>query len=308
MADLSRKHMLAVHKLLREEQDRVRLSGLWRNLHQTFELGEPRAGYLYFTPEQRRQLRDQARLLWGFDPLGGVPGGNRREAAANAIDEKIAPERPDAGHVLLKGRLPQPLPVLAPELSLRAPLASLHQDGITQVVVVENLDSFDDWHAFAIPGELADALVLYRGHDGLARGARRLLAALPAEIPITVFPDWDPAGLRIALTLPRAEALLVPELTEDLIAKGSRDHFARQHQASVHLDRADLLGWRDVWLAMKAQGVSIKQQHMLALGSRLKSIPHRGHGPQGRSLHPSPVREEDGSERAPSARLSKTRM
>jgi hypothetical protein len=242
MAGLSKRHMQAVHRLLREGLDSVARSTTWDEIQQAFELGETRGRRLHFSAEQRRELRAQAKQAWGFDPLAGVPEGNRRQVAASAIDEKIARERPDARHVLVKGELPAPLPRLTPELSLRVPLTALSLDAIRQVVVVENLDSFDDWHAFAAPAELAAALVLYRGHGGLARGTRQLLTILPEQIPVTVFPDWDPAGLRIAQTLPRADALLLPDLDQRLLAKGSRVHFARQHQAAQYLDHAALDG------------------------------------------------------------------
>jgi hypothetical protein len=184
-------------------------------------------------------------------------------------NEKIARERPNDRYVLVKGELPAPLPRLTPELSLRVPLTALSLDAIRQVVVVENLDSFDDWHAFAAPTELADSLVLYRGHGGLASGTRQLLSILPERISVTIFSDWDPTGLRIAQTLPRADVLLLPDLDERLLAKGSRAHFDRQHQAAQYLDHAALDGWGVVWEATKAAQVSIKQQHMLALGVRL---------------------------------------
>lgn len=275
MAGLSKRHMQAVHRLLREGLDTVARSTTWDEIQQALELGETRGRRLHFSAEQRRELREQAKRAWGFDPLLGVPDGNRRQVAASAIDEKIARERPDDRHVLVKGELPAPLPSLTPELSLRVPLTALNLDAISQVVVVENLDSFDDWHAFSAPAELANSLVLYRGHGGLARGTRQLLTMLPEHIPVTAFTDWDPAGLRIAQTLLRADALLLPDLDERLLAKGSRAHFVRQHQAAQYLDNAALGGWSPVWEAMKATEVSIKQQHMLALGARLRRVTRR---------------------------------
>ncbi len=264
--------MQAVHRLLRERLDKVPRSAVWEEIRRTFEVGEPRGRDLYFGAGQHQLLREQCRSAWGFDPLDGVPQGNRREVAASAIDEKIARDRPDDRHVLIKGRLPEPLPSLASELSLRVPISGLNPDTIVQVVVIENLDSFDDWYAFRSPPELADALVLYRGHGGLARGTRNLLSVLPEHIPVTVFPDWDPAGLLIALTLPRADALLVPTLTDALLAKGSPEHFAGQHREARYLDKADPGGWQAVWDAMKAARISLKQQHMLALGAALRRI------------------------------------
>lgn len=220
-------------------------------------------------------LRELARHKWGFDPLEGVPDGTHRELAATAIDEKLARQRPDDQYVLAKGRLPSPLPGLSPELSLRVPLASLALAAIGSVVVVENLDSFDDWHAYRAPAELAGSLVLYRGHGGLARGARRLLAVLPASCEVTIFPDWDPAGLKIARELPKADFLLVPAREEALLARGSREHFSRQYEAIHYLETVDLAGWRSVWEQMKAAQVSVKQQHMLALGAVLRRVPRR---------------------------------
>ncbi|WPL17448.1 hypothetical protein Thiowin_02462 [Thiorhodovibrio winogradskyi] len=264
--------MQAVHRLLRDELDSVARSRTWDEIQQTFELGEPRGRRLHFSSAHRHELRELAQRAWGFDPLVGVPEGDRRQVAASAIDEKIARERPNDRYVLVKGQLPASLPRLTPEMSLRIPLTALHRDAISQVVVVENLDSFDDWHAFTAPAELADSLVLYRGHGGLAHGACQLLSILPEQISVAVFPDWDPAGLRIAHTLPRADALLLPELDHHLLAKGNREHFARQHLAAQYLDNAALGEWETVWDTMKAAQVSIKQQHMLALGRPLRRV------------------------------------
>lgn len=272
MAGLSFKHLSAIHRLLRERNDRAPLDAVWRKIHVDFEVGEPLGQWLYFTSEHRHLLREQARREWGFDPLDALPDGNRRTVAAVAIDEKLASERPDQRHVLVKGTLPAPLPCLAPELSLRVPLSSLAMAGIEQVVVVENLDSFDHWQDHALPAELANSLVLYRGHNGVASGTGQLLRRLPTEVRVVVFADWDPAGLAIACGLPRADALLVPKLEANLLAKGSREHYDRQFQAARQLDGSPLHGWRGIWEEMKSWRVSIKQQHMLALGSELRLI------------------------------------
>ncbi len=273
MAGLSRIHQQAVHDLLRGRLERVALSPTWRRIHGHFEVGEIRDKSLHFGREQREVLRQQAQREWGFDPLEGVPDGTRLEVAGQAIDEKTARQRPDDSHVLVKGALPAPLPLLSPELSLRVPLASLDFAAIAQVLVIENLDSFDDWQHYSAPAELAGSMVLYRGHGGLARGAHRLLTNLHASTRVIVFPDYDPAGLKIAATSPRATALLLPEPDEHLLAKGSRQHFDEQFQEARYLDGAELGSWQPVWDEMKGRQVSIKQQHMLALGVRLRIVP-----------------------------------
>lgn len=275
MAGLSRSHHNAVHRLLRERLERVEFNRTWQQLHVHFELGRPSGKWLHFDAETRRLLQRLARDEWGFDPLEGVPDGSRREVAARAVDEKIARRRPDDDFVLVKGALPAPLPALARGLSLRVALPQLDAAAIVRLLLIENLDSFDDWDDYPAPPELAGSLVVYRGHRGLARGARQLLERLPAATPVVVFPDYDPAGLAIATSLPRADALLLPELDEALLACGSRAHFDRQFRQARQLEEAELGGWRAVWEEMKGQRVSIKQQHMLALGAPLHLVPLR---------------------------------
>ncbi len=266
-------HHSAIRKLLREQPERVRLGKVWLELQRQFECGQVRGDYLYFTASEREALRRQCRKLWGFDPIEDRIDGDRHSAAAlGAIDEKIAAQRPDDGFVLVKGNLPAGLPQLAAGLSLRVPLATLELAAIDQLLLVENLDSFDAIAQYPLPAELADALILYRGHGGLARGARQLLGALPDSCRVIAFPDYDPAGLQIALTLPRLDALLLPQLTPALLEKGSREHFQRQHGAIQFLQQAPLGGWQLVWAQMRAAGVSVKQQQMLASGCALQLL------------------------------------
>ncbi|SEI42495.1 hypothetical protein SAMN04244579_00380 [Azotobacter beijerinckii] len=113
--------------------------------------------------------------------------------------------------MLVKGTLPAPLPPLVPGLSLRVALERLDTAAIAKVVLIENLDSFDDWEDYPAPPELAGSLIVYRGHRGLARGARQLLERLPPATRVIVFPDYDPAGLAIAAALPRIDELLLPK-------------------------------------------------------------------------------------------------
>lgn len=272
MAGLTRSHQEAVHRLLRERQERVELRPIWRCLHAHFETGSADGRWLLFDRDSRETLRRLAALEWGFDPLQGIPDGTRLEVAAHGINEKTARQRPDDGFVLVKGQLPAPLPELPPQTSLRVSLAYLADAAIRQIVVIENLDSFDSWEQYPAPAELADALVLYRGHGGLARGTRHLLGSLVGSARVTVFGDYDPAGLAIAATLPGVSTVLVPELSDSLLRSGNRQHFQLQHRAARYLDSSELGGWQALWEEMKGHGLSIKQQHMLALGSELRLV------------------------------------
>ena len=271
---LSSRHWQAIHALLRKRDSSVSLGPTWQQIHEELEVGERRGNRLHFSDEMLRILRQAAEHASGADLLIAAPGSTRLEAARQGfIDEKNARQRPDDGYVLVKGTLPAPLPPLSPELSLRVPLTSLNLAAIAQVLVIENLDSFDDWQHYGAPVELADSLVLYRGHGGLARGARQLLSSLPAATRVIVFPDYDPAGLGIAASLPRADALLLPVLDARLLANGSREHFARQSRTAAYLDSLALGDWQGVWEEMQQHGLSLKQQHMLALEARLYLLP-----------------------------------
>ncbi|SIQ21150.1 DUF7281 domain-containing protein [Pseudomonas flexibilis] len=269
---LGRRHANAVHRLLSNHVLDVTYTVAWRDIHRAFELGRVERHRLILTPRERELLRKEAERYFGWDLIRPLPSEDRIQAAAQAIDEKLAPQRPDDGFVLAKGALPAPLPALPSSCALRVALDQLDVVAIGSVLVVENLDCFDQLHRFALPARLRDALVLYRGHGAATRGTRQLLQRLPAAIPVVVFADYDPAGLVIAAALPQASHLLVPQLTPELLAKGSREHFQRQHLQARHLDNSALGGWQVVWAEMKLGGVSVKQQHMLAMGAPLHCI------------------------------------
>lgn len=93
---------------------------------------------------------------------------------------------------------------------------------------------------------------------------------LPAPLP----PLAPGLSLRVALERLDSAAAL-PELDEALLATGNRAHFTRQFRQARQLEDADLEGWQDEWQTMKRHAVSIKQQHMLALGSVLRQVPRR---------------------------------
>lgn len=271
---LTRVHAKAVHHLLRNRLPDVPYSATWKDIHRAFELGQVERRRLHFTPQERELLRDEARRRFGWDLMNPLPNEDRIQAAAQAIDEKLAPRQPDEGFVLAKGVLPFMVaaPTLPNECALRVPVNHLDLAAICNVLVVENLDCFDQIHRFALPDRLNAALVLYRGHSALTRGTRQLLQGLPALVPVVVFADFDPAGLAIAATLPRASHVLIPQLTPDLLAKGSREDFHGQHKESKQLDSIELGGWQAIWEEMTQTGLSIKQQHLLAQGVPLRCI------------------------------------
>ena len=272
MFGLGLAHRRAIGRALRNRDLQVALGPVWREIYRHFGIGRIEGRKLRFAPADLEILLKAAVTAFGGDPRESLSALNRIEAAPHALDEKQAGLRPNEGYVLAKGALPAPLPDLPAGCALRVSLDQLDVAAIGIVLVVENLDCFDQVHRFALPEQLRDALVIYRGHSASTGGNRQLLQRLPAAIPVVVFADYDPAGLVIAATLPHASHLLVPQLTPELLAKGSREHFQRQHLQARHLDNSALGGWQAVWAEMKLGGVSVKQQHMLAMGAPLHCI------------------------------------
>jgi len=271
VAGLETRHLNAVHRAVRNQLPSVSLNATWEDIRRYVEIGTRRGGKLHLNDADYRALRTFFLRVEGWDPITPPPAGSRTEIARQFRDDKLGSERPGDNFVLVKGNLPAPLPQLPAELSLRVPLDTLALVQVRNLVLVENLDSFDRWQEYRIPEALNDALVLYRGHGGLARGARKLIARLPESVCLHVFPDFDPAGLVIAVSM-SARGLLVPAIGDKLMEKSHRDHFERQYRQSKHLDELDLGGWRPVWQAMRENQLSIKQQHMLAFDATLQLV------------------------------------
>ena len=273
MASLGKRHFDAVHRAVRNRLPAVALNSIWQDIRLYAEkIGTPRGGKLQLNEADYQALRTLFRRIENWDPITPPPTGSRTEIARHLRDDKLGSERPGDNFVLVKGNLPAPLPAIPMELSLRVPLEALALERICNLVLVENLDSFDQWQDYRIPEALNDALVVYRGHGGLARGTRKLIGQLPESLCLHVFPDFDPAGLAIAVSTP-ARSLLIPTLSNLLLEKSHRDHFERQYRQSKHLDQLKLDGWQATWQVMRENQLSIKQQHMLALDAPLELVP-----------------------------------
>lgn len=272
MSGLSLAHRKAIGRALRTRDPEIGLGPVWKEIYRYFGIGRIEGRKLRLTAADFETLRKAADIEFGGDPRESLSTLDRIEAAPYTLDEKQAGRRPNEGYVLIKGAGFAPLLALPDGCALRVSLDLLDIEAISCVLVVENLDCFDQIHRFTLPDKLHDALVVYRGHSASTGGNWQLLRRLPASATVTVFPDHDPAGLAIAASLPRSTHLLTPALTAPLLAKGNREHFQRQHKQARHLDSIALGGWQTVWAEMKLAGVSIKQQHMLAQGSALSCV------------------------------------
>jgi DNA topoisomerase VI subunit A len=238
----------------------------------------------------------------------------RQQMSQLSANEKYANISPEADYVLMKlaPSLSQSLETdLAPgsvadllsvhncslRLKVDSAIALCQRLNLTNLIVVENLDSFDHFFANSFTPDLQafinNCMVLYRGsHDYSPAGRKRFLHLLESlNINVIGFTDLDPAGLMIANTLESCCSIIVPQLAlaspDKLLALAqinSTDDFHKQHKQWAYLNNlyrdahsgdksdsqfsASSVIYNPQWLALVQwlgqHCVSIKQQHMLA--------------------------------------------
>jgi hypothetical protein len=251
-----------VRKALQSSAIRVKATAAWREVVEGIDCGRVSGDEVVFGPDDRRRLRRVAQAVWGFDPLLGPPQGSRMEVSLLSRDDKISRIAPDAGYVLARGDLGPDVP---DSWSFRLPAEAIPWGRFRWVAVVENLDAFDVWRPgnTLLPGS---PLVLYRGHDAIAAGVKSALAAMPFGLPVVVFPDFDPAGLQIALTTERATHLLAPANPQELDAFHAHPDYEAQIEARAYLGSgvsSDCVR-EMLWPTVRKHQISCKQQHLLA--------------------------------------------
>ena len=138
--------------------------------------------------------------------------------------------------------------------------------------MIENRDTFNDWHQYAAHAGLSRALVVYRGHDRWhSRACKALLRRwrdLRPEGVSVYFGDCDLAGLQIAVSA-GYQALLLPRF--DWL----RDHQNSGHYAPQHLKYLPQLlrdcppGWQPLLRQLAGQRAALRQQWMTGVPLQL---------------------------------------
>ncbi|MBR9728348.1 hypothetical protein ACFOD0_11195 [Shewanella intestini] len=183
------------------------------------------------------------------------------------------------------------------DVALRVPIAKVlaycQQANITQVIVVENLDSFDCIAQMnfddAIAATLNNSLFVYRGGGvNSPAGCKALLQrinnceVLSKQIKVTALTDLDAAGIQIATLLKGCQGMIVPQwvLTspEDILSMVqvndiNDDH--KQARANKYLQHAMLHNWQGLVNAMQQYRISVKQQHILTHAMCLTYLPRK---------------------------------
>ncbi|GGP67066.1 hypothetical protein GCM10009347_35630 [Shewanella algicola] len=314
MASLSQSQLQLIARAAKQLLPRVPLNASWKKLYQLWQIGEPDGAekYLYLTHKDYALLRKMAQVDSGLDILALDFDVPRQQMAQHSANEKYANISPDADYVLIKlapnitqslvsksvaDNVLDVLTALDNALRLKVDTAVTlcQQLKISQLIVVENLDSFDNLFAYSFTPELQpiidNCMVLYRGsHDYSPAGRKRFLHLIAAlKLDVIAFTDLDPAGLMIANTLENCHSMIVPKLVLDapnellaLKQVNSVSDFNKQHKQLTYLDNImsqsthNTVAHTSQWLTLTQwvgrNHVSIKQQHMLANALRLDRI------------------------------------
>ncbi|UJF21833.1 DUF7281 domain-containing protein [Shewanella sp. OMA3-2] len=315
MAKLTRTQLDVIKTVVTKRLPRTKLTSNWRQISQLFDIGEVDGAskWLSFGTKDHALLQEMAQLDSGFDVLNTNFNQPRSTLAAKGKKEKYANIRPDANYVLVK--LPiQCYPSLAAQYSLRMTVEQLIaiclQFNLLHLIVVENLDSFDDVLQFKFDPLLASiisqAVIVYRGSGAHSpAGCKRLLHViaqnqeLQPKMQISAFTDLDPAGLQIAHLLQGCSQLIAPvvvnqtaieqfqrlqqpqpfqipqqaQLSPLILTLNDPDDFDKQWRQQKYLNKAALDDWRKLVNLLQQHRISIKQQHMLAHQLELTLIP-----------------------------------
>lgn len=208
----------------------------------------------------------------GFSPLHTDFGQlNRAQAARVDANEKRGQLSPTA-HLLLVAHTDKKWCQLfsqtfypSPQCNIEVDVNALNIACYDTLVVVENRDSFNDWHKFSKPNVLGDALVVYRGdktHSKACKTLRTRWLVEKPQAPMVYFGDLDLAAIRIALS-GGYQGLLLP--CDDWLTS----HLIRQHYCDNQLRFRDKLyqhcpvGWRALLELMHVQQAGLRQQWML---------------------------------------------
>jgi hypothetical protein len=153
--------------------------------------------------------------------------GNRQQVAVYSSNEKIAKISPSEFMVLSActdvrlckdSQLIYGLTEIPPQINIEIDIRYLDLSLFNYLIVIENLDSFNDWHQYILNKKLSNALIVYRGdkkgHSKACQALKKRWLDEKGYYGQIFFGDFDVAGLAIAIDSKVAyQQVLLPELS-----------------------------------------------------------------------------------------------
>lgn len=289
--NLEKRSVTFLLNLVQQRQPSRVTGEVARQLSAAHSIGSPSGTKTLYTSPDFQRAADLLRLH-GIDPSTAPDAWRavgRTDAASLRGNEKWAGQAVSSGLVAVTCIHGQNLLVAGAELALPAhahlvlPVEVAESCRHSALIVVENFESFrrcSSWCRRYLAHGGVNPLFVYRGDkDGTRATAVNALLAKTA-LPVLAACDMDPAGLGIALTLPRLTGLVAPspkELDEYLRSgtadgRGRSDLYAKQYaQWAQMLDASAHEEIRPLWDVIRRHGQGVVQEAFLevdGLGGR----------------------------------------
>ena len=261
-------------RLCQERPPKRRLGAVARRLQQEYRIGRTSGLAILYTSECYQRAASLLKLI-GIDPetpASAWAQGGRAEAAALGGSEKWSPTAVHAGMVAVKALPGRMLLIGATELRLpqgahleidaAEVVGSVH----TSLLIVENFESFrycGRWEGLDLTRCGGNPLLIYRGDSSGVRADAVVELITLSEKPVFAAYDLDPAGLGLALGLPRLDGFIRPsdQHLESWIERGRVDLYLNQvGQWGALLDKATHPDIAIIWTLLRKHGKGVPQE------------------------------------------------
>ncbi|MEH6713658.1 MAG: hypothetical protein V7733_20845 [Paraglaciecola polaris] len=217
-------------------------------------------------------IRDAYQMSMGEDIFTDFSQDTHQSAAQKSADEKQGSIKPT--HHLILCALTQPSIIdrfkqdfyPSQQVNIELDIRALDVSGYDALLMIENRDSFNDWHVFSaqVKSDLQKVLVFYRGDSHYSVAASHLLQQWRKDHsakPVIYFGDFDLMGVRIAVG-GQCTHLLLPTYAY-LDANLVPQHFpVEQEKLLAGLRRDCPSSWQSLIGLMACKRAGLRQQKM----------------------------------------------
>lgn len=273
----------SITEVLVNASPQVRLTNSWRALHEEYGIGSLTTcrKLLQLNPRDRQALIKWAQHELGVDPrqmsYAQVMNRTRTQAAAASNQEKGLSAAVRGNHLEVRSLTGQVGEYRHP----RGGYLGLSVDEalslpFTHIMTVENFDTFlclSPEHVPMLP--CAATLLVFRGDNKAHPGAvKKLLNATSASL--FHYGDYDPAGLRIGLSMMPGTQLLLPDLAHIASSQSGNTEFIRLSKLNAFAKQEIILGQLEQGVAalsidmaahlqfIRANQIAITQESLMA--------------------------------------------
>ena len=265
---LSKLEIQALLRACQDETGALARTKTAQSLAETLGFGRVAGRRWLLDHNDRERIRAYLRHTERIDPNTPASAWNdasRIEAAHLGSNEKLAGRRPRAGRLAV--RAPSGLMIDGTQINLPRQsyldLKVAHDTvfGHDAMIVIENFEAFIKYEDALIETPYARPLLLFRG-DAINPSDGVLALLRCSAIPVVCWPDFDPAGLHIAATLPHCAGILAPAEPERALKNAGReDLFLAQLRELEMLTLTDECA--TLQNALRSCRLGLDQEHMI---------------------------------------------